>query len=93
VFLGPSTGPLHLASALGLAAVGIYPPVPAMSPRRWGPRGRWNRVLVPEVACPGRHACRLERCPLYNCLDQVSVAAMLAAMRVVVGERDGRPAP
>ena len=91
VFLGPSTGPLHLAGALGLGVVGIYPPVPAMSPRRWGPRSRWNRVLVPEVACPGRHACLLERCPLHNCLGEVGVNAAVAAVRAVVGERDGLP--
>jgi len=92
VFIGPSTGPLHLAGALGLGVVGLYPPVPAMSPRRWGPRGPWNRVLVPAVDCPGRHACRLERCPLHNCLDGVTVPAVLAAVRAVMGERDGLPA-
>jgi heptosyltransferase-3 len=92
VFIGPSTGPLHLAAALGLGTVGLYPPVSAMSPQRWGPRGRWNRVLVPAVDCPGRHACRLENCPLHNCLDEVTVPAVLAAVRAVMGERDGLPA-
>lgn len=91
VFVGPSTGPLHLAAGLGLATVGIYPPVPAMSPRRWGPRGPWNRVLVPDVACPGRHACLLQRCELYNCLGGVAVSEVLAAVHAVVGERDGLP--
>ena len=91
VFVGPSTGPLHLAAALGLATVGLYPPVPAMSPRRWGPRGAWNRVLVPEVSCPGRHACLLQRCALYNCLGTVGVPAVLAAVRKVMSERDGLP--
>lgn len=91
VFIGPSTGPLHLAGALGLGVVGLYPPVPAMSPRRWGPRGRWNRVLVPGVECPGRHACRLERCPLHNCLERVEAPEVVAAARAVVGARDGLP--
>lgn len=91
VFVGPSTGPLHLAGALGLGVVGIYPPVPAMSPRRWGPRARWSRVLVPAVDCPGRHACRLERCPLHNCLTGVDASAVVAAARAVVGDRDGLP--
>ncbi|MBK8166894.1 MAG: glycosyltransferase family 9 protein [bacterium] len=91
VFIGPSTGPLHLAGALGLGVVGIYPPVAAMSPRRWGPRARWSRVLVPAVDCPGRHACRLERCPLHNCLTGVDVRAVVAAARAVVGMRDGLP--
>lgn len=83
VFVGPSTGPLHLAGALGLGVVGLYPPVPAMSPARWGPRCRHARVLVPGVECPGRHACRLERCPLHNCLDGVTVPTVLEAVREV----------
>ena len=91
VLVGPSTGPLHAAAALGLATVGLYPPVPAMSPHRWGPRGRWNRTLVPPVECPGRHACRLERCPLHNCLERVDVAAVAAAARVVAVEGAGAP--
>jgi heptosyltransferase-2 len=32
-----STGPLHLAVALGVPTVSIYSPVPACHPRRWGP--------------------------------------------------------
>ncbi|HEX9007439.1 MAG TPA: glycosyltransferase family 9 protein, partial [Bacteroidota bacterium] len=32
-----STGPLHLAAALGTPVIGLYPPVAAMSARRWGP--------------------------------------------------------
>lgn len=91
LLIGPSTGPLHLAGALGLGVVGIYPPVAAMSPRRWGPRARWSRVLVPDVDCPGRHACLLERCPLHNCLEGVDVRAVVAAARAVVGARDGLP--
>lgn len=91
-FVGPSTGPLHLASALGLGTVGIFPPAPAMHPRRWGPRGPWNRVLVPEVACPGRHACRLAKCSLHNCLGEVTVATVMGAVRAVMAERDASAA-
>jgi len=38
-FVGPSTGPLHLAASLGIPSVGIYPAVQSQSPVRWGPRG------------------------------------------------------
>lgn len=46
-----STGPLHIAAALGTFAVGIYPPESALSSVRWGPRGGANRLFVPTVAC------------------------------------------
>ncbi len=49
-----STGPLHLAVALGTPVIGLYPPIAAMSPRRWGPYG--DRTLV--IAGEGPVNCR-----------------------------------
>jgi ADP-heptose:LPS heptosyltransferase len=43
--VAPSTGPLHLAAALGVPAVGLYSPVVAESARRWRPLGPFVRVL------------------------------------------------
>src|SRR5882757_4528713 len=34
-----STGPLHLAAAVGINAMGIYPPIRPMHPGRWAPIG------------------------------------------------------
>ena len=34
-----STGPLHIAAALGKAAIGLYPPIRPMHSGRWGPLG------------------------------------------------------
>lgn len=34
-----STGPLHLAAALGKVTLGIYPPIKPMHPGRWAPLG------------------------------------------------------
>ncbi len=36
-YVGPSTGITHLASAIGIPGVGIYPKRKSMHPRRWGP--------------------------------------------------------
>ena len=69
LMIAPSTGPLHLAAALGAAAVGIYPPAPTMSPRRWAPRGSWTEALTPPVDCPSRKSCLQQHCLLYNCLE------------------------
>ena len=43
-----STGPLHLAAAMGKIAIGIYPPIRPMHPGRWAPLGTSGagRVLV-----------------------------------------------
>ncbi len=50
VLVGGSTGPLHLAAALGTPVVGLYPPVRALGPERWGPLGSAHRCLVPPDA-------------------------------------------
>lgn len=46
-----STGPLHLASALGIQAIGIYPPIKPMHPGRWAPLGRKAKYLVKQKDC------------------------------------------
>jgi heptosyltransferase-3 len=50
-----STGPLHLAAALGIHALGIYPPMRPMHPGRWGPVGPRAEVFVQPGDCS---ACR-----------------------------------
>lgn len=79
-FVGPSTGPLHMAAALGLGTVGLYPPVPTMSPRRWGPQGKFTATVVPQVECPQRRLCSRERCRHYNCMNEVYERDVLGAV-------------
>lgn len=53
--IAASTGPLHIASALGKKAIGIYPPIRPMHPGRWKPLGQHSEVLVKDTDC---EACR-----------------------------------
>jgi len=46
-----STGPLHIAAAMGKRAVGIYPPIRPMHPGRWGPVGPHASYLVLNKDC------------------------------------------
>jgi ADP-heptose:LPS heptosyltransferase len=41
-----STGPLHLAAALGIHALGLFPSTPPIHPGRWAPLGPRAEVLV-----------------------------------------------
>jgi ADP-heptose:LPS heptosyltransferase len=41
-----STGPLHIAAALGIRAIGLYTPKRPMHPGRWSPVGKKAEVLV-----------------------------------------------
>ncbi|MBN1898384.1 MAG: glycosyltransferase family 9 protein [Spirochaetes bacterium] len=71
VFISNSTGPLHMASALRVPAIGFYSPVFVHSPRRWGPYWGYNLVIRPEVNCPEKWRCRLEKCKYYDCFHSI----------------------
>lgn len=46
-----STGPLHIAAALGKRAVGIYPSIRPMHPGRWAPLGPKATYLALDKEC------------------------------------------
>ncbi len=71
--VAPSTGPVHLAAALGVPRVaGVYSPVPAHHPRRWGPLGTGEiRTFLPEVDCPARLECLGKKCPEFECMGGI----------------------
>jgi ADP-heptose:LPS heptosyltransferase len=46
-----STGPLHIAAALGKLAAGIYPPIKPMDPGRWAPIGKHAHYFVADKSC------------------------------------------
>ncbi|MEZ5198599.1 MAG: glycosyltransferase family 9 protein [Bacteroidales bacterium] len=46
-----STGPLHIAAALGKHALGIYPPIRPMHPGRWAPLGKQADYFVADKTC------------------------------------------
>lgn len=65
--LAASTGPLHIASALGKFAVGIYAPMRPIHPGRWAPLGTHASVLVKDKECS---KCRkMKQC---ECIESIS---------------------
>jgi heptosyltransferase-2 len=64
--ISSSTGPMHIAAALGVKTISIFCPTTACSPQLWGPVGNTNKIILPEnnycgVKCPGNpKVCTLE---------------------------------
>ncbi len=65
-----STGPMHVAAALGVPTVSLFDPRRQQSPTRWQPLGT-GVVLKPEV--PTCEKCIYEACPYWDCLDRITV--------------------
>jgi len=70
-----STGPLHLAAALGRHALGLYPPIRPMHPGRWAPLGPLAEYLVFEK--PDCQDCRAAPAAC-ACIKSIGTSAVLA---------------
>jgi ADP-heptose:LPS heptosyltransferase len=82
--IAPSTGPLHLAVAIGKPVVCFYAPIRVQSRERWGPYGvdpARAAVLVPQVDCGQTFSCRGAACPHYPCMETLTVERTLAEVR------------
>jgi heptosyltransferase-2 len=72
-----STGPAHIAAALGVPTVSIFDPRRQSLPIRWRPLGE-NLVLRPEV--PTCEKCVYEACPYWDCLDRITVTQVATSV-------------
>ena len=63
-----STGPLHIAAALGKDAFGIYPPMRPIDPGRWAPLGPKAKVFVLNKFCTD---CKKSPA-LCHCIKEIS---------------------
>lgn len=73
--VAPSTGPLHLAAALGLRTVGLFVPRRPMHPGRWAPLGSDVRVLTGASDC--RRSCSPVSCACMAAIQPSRVASAL----------------
>ena len=73
VLIAASTGPLHIAAALGIRAIGIYPPIKPMHPGRWQPIGKNANYLGVSKSC---NDCRNQpqQC---HCINEITAAEVV----------------
>ena len=72
-----STGPLHLAAALGRHALGLYPPIRPMHPGRWQPLGPLAEYLVFDR--PDCRDCRAAPATC-TCIKAIETSMVLARL-------------
>ncbi|MFT5171651.1 MAG: ADP-heptose:LPS heptosyltransferase [Candidatus Marinamargulisbacteria bacterium] len=74
LYVGVDTGPSHLASALGVPQIAIFPSK-KVKPTRWAPWRNSHFVVRESHVCP--HFCPHEGCPLTICSDELQVSDMV----------------
>lgn len=83
VMVANSTGPLHLAAAVGTRVVGLYPQITGLSPARWGPYAPRKRVFVPAMSVDCRDCNSGGPC---TCMASIPVDHVLQAVKDLANE-------
>jgi len=78
LFISNDSGPVHLASAVGVPVISIFGRnQKGLSPKRWGPVGSKGRILHKEVGCI---KCLAHNCTKdFACLKAITVDEVLSA--------------
>lgn len=75
--ISTDTGPMHIAAALGKPTVALFGPT---APWRTGPFGSVHQVIRVELECS---PCFKRQCETIDCMEQISVAQILAGVRAL----------
>lgn len=77
LMIGPSTGPMHIAAALGKPTIAIFSPLKAQSKIRWSPYMLDNVTIIePNVDCKHKYTCN-KSCFHYDCMDLINIEEIL----------------
>lgn len=76
LLISNDSGPVHIASAVGIPVISIFGRNQAgLSPVRWGPIGKHDRYLHKEVGCS---VCLAHKCVIgFDCLKAITVEDVL----------------
>ena len=81
MFISNSTGPIHIAAALGKYTVGFYPKIVSCSQERWGPYTNKKLVYEPQIDCKN---CTREQCEKLNCMDSIDITKVYTDIKNVL---------
>lgn len=80
LFIGPSTGPTHVANGAGIPVISFYPPIQVQSKKRWEPFLATSEIFVPDARCGQKYRCLGEKCSDFYCLDLITPEAVEKAV-------------
>jgi ADP-heptose:LPS heptosyltransferase len=84
ILVANSTGPIHIAAALGKYVVGFYPKIKVCSPERWGPFSEKSFIFQPVIEC---NNCTREQCERLNCMNSIDVTEVFQKIKSIVNKK------
>ena len=86
LFVANSTGPIHVAAAVGTPVIGFYPQHKPLSAARWGPYTERKLIFTPKNQPADCKRC-LRRSDRYcECMDSITVDEVVDAAKTLLGE-------
>ena len=73
LFVANSTGPLHIAAAVGIPVIGLYPQVTPLSAARWGPYTEKKVIFSPKGRPADCRKCLREKSKTCECMESITV--------------------
>jgi len=87
LFIGNSSGPMHIAAALGVPVVAIFGSIhPLDSYKEWGPWGTSQVIVSKDLNC--RH-CHPSDCKTFDCMRLISSEDVLEAAQKLIYVKNG----
>jgi len=80
LLIANSTGPIHIAAALGKFVIGFYPDIVACSEKRWGPYTNKKIIFKPKISCLNFQKENKE----INCMDTIDVNDVFEAVKKIL---------
>ena len=85
VFVANSTGPLHIAAAVGTPVVGLYPRIRPQSAARWGPYTDRKVIISPRDVPEKCALCRGGPGEPCECMERIPVDEVYGAVLKLAG--------
>jgi len=80
-----STGPIHIAAALGKHVIGFYPKIAACSPKRWGPYTNKKLIFMPAIDC---NNCTKKQCEKLNCMNTINISEVFKSAKNILQKKN-----
>ncbi|MBU1853372.1 MAG: glycosyltransferase family 9 protein [Candidatus Omnitrophica bacterium] len=86
LFIGNSTGPMHIAAALNVPCVAIFGAMHSLdSYRVWGPIGNRHIIISSEEKC---YKCHPSDCRDFRCMKRISAEEVFNAAQKLLANRN-----
>ena len=81
IFISNSTGPMHIAAALGVHVICFFPKILSCSQKRWGPYTKNRTIYIPTIDCSN---CTREQCEKLDCMNSIDIGRVFDETKSVL---------